>query len=122
MYLFPEFYQDKPVEELLEEGRKASEINDDKIGRIMDKLWEYGLERIWTEIGIKTVEKYQIATKYSHLDSSSISVEGEYKETEEGRIKITYGYSKDKRPDLKQFLKQRKEKSREIYHRHQCLR
>lgn len=57
-----------------------------------------------------------------HLDSSSFSVEGEYENTlmeetnvevdsEEGEklnlpqpIQITYGYSRDKRPDLKQFM------------------
>ena len=42
-----------------------------------------------------------------HLDSSSMSVEGEYLEKEgeeEGILKITQGYSRDKRPDLKQFM------------------
>ena len=44
------------------------------------------------------------------MDSSSLSVEGEYKlsverEEEENRIiHITHGYSKDRRPDLKQFV------------------
>ena len=45
---------------------------------------------------------------YLHLDSSSMSVEGEYLEKgvveEEGILKITHGYSRDKRPDLKQFM------------------
>jgi len=55
-----------------------------------------------------------------HLDSSSISVEGEYKsrqeksqgieaessdtESEITAIKIVHGYSRDRRPDLKQFI------------------
>ncbi len=46
------------------------------------------------------------------MDSSSISVEGDYliyerensEDSEPRSIKITYGHSKDKRPDLKQFL------------------
>jgi transposase len=41
------------------------------------------------------------------MDSSSVSVEGEYLEKEgeeEGILKITQGYSRDKRPDLKQFM------------------
>ena len=58
--------------------------------------------------------------KSVHLDSSSISVEGAYKnlkekseeveressetESEMKAIKIVHGYSRDKRPDLKQFM------------------
>ena len=46
-----------------------------------------------------------------HLDSSSFSLEGSYEiessdessESIEG-VKISYGYSKDRRPDLKQFM------------------
>jgi transposase len=110
LYLFPQFFRDKPVEHLLGEGIKAEEINDDRIGRVMDDLYKYSLDKLWTNIGIETVTKYDINTKYSHLDSSSISVHGEYnseqndQEEEEKTIEITYGYSRDKRPDLKQFM------------------
>ena len=38
-----------------------------------------------------------------HFDTTSISVYGDYEFTEEP-FKITYGHSKDHRPDLKQFL------------------
>jgi transposase len=104
LYLFSRFYQDKPVERLIGEGIKAQEINDDKMGRLMDKMYEYGLEKIWLEISLKAVEKFEVKTQYSHLDSTSISVEGKYEKEEEGSLVIHHGYSKDKRPDLKQFL------------------
>ena len=104
LYVFHEFFQDKAVENLLGLGIKSEEMNDDKIGRVMDKLRAYGLERLWRKIGLSVVKIYEIDRKYSHLDSTSISVEGEYKQSEEGVINITYGYSKDKRPDLKQFM------------------
>lgn len=72
----------------------------------MDDLWKYSLEKLWISISLKVIEKYQISTKYSHLDSSSISVQGEYKIEEGGTesIEITHGYSRDRRPDLKQFM------------------
>ena len=115
LYLFPQFFADKPIEHLLGEGIKAEEINDDKIGRVMDDLYEYSLESLWTSLAINTINKYEIKTKYSHLDSSSVSVHGEDKinpkqegenleENRENVIEITYGYSRDKRPDLKQFM------------------
>lgn len=72
------------------------------------------LEKTWTSLAINTINKYEINTKYSHLDSSSVSVHGEYnlkeeeeenqQENSENVIEITYGYSRDKRPDLKQFM------------------
>lgn len=107
LYLFPQFFQDKPVEKLLGEGIKAEEINDDKIGRVMDKLHELSLESLWVKIGINTMNKFEINTKHSHLDSSSISVEGKYNsqnESSENILKITQGYSRDHRPDLPQFM------------------
>ncbi|MFM7437697.1 MAG: IS1634 family transposase [Snowella sp.] len=114
LYLFPKFFEDKPIEHLLGKGIKPEEINDDKIGRVMDDLHQYGLEKTWTSLAINTLNKYEINTKYSHLDSSSVSVHGEYnlkeeeeenqQENSENVIEITYGYSRDKRPDLKQFM------------------
>ena len=110
LYLFPQYFEDKPVEKLLGKGIKAEEINDDKIGRVMDKLYQLSGEILWTKIGINTIEKFEIKTKYSHLDSSSMSVEGEYKyenkseSSEAKKINITHGYSRDHRPDLKQFM------------------
>src|SRR5205823_14049786 len=47
--------------------------------------------------------------RYVHFDTTSISVYGDYLSPEESEeqkrpVRITYGYSKDKRPDLKQFV------------------
>ena len=123
VYLFPQFFQGKATEHLLGKGIKAEHLNDDKIGRVMDKLYGQGLTNIFLSIALAAVKKYGISTEYAHLDATSISVQGEYDnsgkevsvETEEKSssllnseaskpIKITYGYSRDKRPDLKQFL------------------
>ena len=43
LYLFSNFFKDKAVEHLLGTGVKAEELNDDKLGRVMDKLYKYGL-------------------------------------------------------------------------------
>jgi transposase len=40
LYLFSNFFQDKAVEHLLGKGVKAEDLNDDKIGRVMDKLYK----------------------------------------------------------------------------------
>ena len=117
LYLFPQFFEDKATEHLLGKGIEAKYLNDDKVGRVMDKLYEKDLSLIFLRIALAVVEKYQILTKFSHLDSSSFSVHGkyldknfltdkklEYGEAEPSPIKITKGYSRDHRPDLKQFI------------------
>ncbi|NER40197.1 MAG: IS1634 family transposase [Oscillatoria sp. SIO1A7] len=78
---------------------------------MLDKLYRTGLNKIFVKIALEIVKKYEISTETVHLDSSSFSVHGEYnrgnlyEQQEEPRaIKITYGYSKDHRPDLKQFM------------------
>ena len=110
LYLFSRFFEDKPVEHLLGEGIKASDLNDDRLGRVLDLIFMAGISRLFVGICLKVVEIFQIKMGSSHLDSTSLSLEGEYKssvkrEDEENPIiHITHGYSKDKRPDLKQFV------------------
>ena len=120
LYLFPQFFEDKATEHLIGEGIEAKHLNDDKIGRIMDKLYLKGLSHLFLLIALAVVNKYKISTGFSHLDSSSFSVQGKYLEQntkskiiysqeEENDnctvpISITHGYSRDHRPDLKQFI------------------
>jgi transposase len=116
LYLFANFFKDKAVERLLGEGVKAEDLNDDKLGRVMDKLYKYGLNNLFLIIGLEVIKKYGISTKYSHLDSSSFHLHGQYKNQNNERegkelevsseipIFITHGYSRDHRPDLKQSV------------------
>jgi transposase len=122
LYLFPQFFEDKAIEHLLGEGIEPKHLNDDKIGRVMDKLYQIGVSGTFLLISLAAVKKFGVSTYDGHLDSTSLSVEGEYKkeyptveiiksgpggeEITPGPqpIKITYGYSRDRRPDLKQFL------------------
>jgi transposase len=115
LYLFPEFFKDKAIEHLIGKGIKAEELNDYKIGRVMDKLYKYGLTKLFLIIALEVVKKYGIGTKYSHLDSSSFHVHGKYDKclnyvekelgiNREHPIIITQGYSRDHRPDLKQCI------------------
>ena len=115
LYLFSQFFEDKAIEHLLGSGIKAEDLNDDKIGRVMDKLYKYGLTKFFLMIALEVVKKYGVSTKYSHLDSSSLHLHGEYKNclnngekelgiNRENPIIITQGYSRDHRPDLKQCI------------------
>ena len=47
LYLFSNFFKDKAVEHLLGAGVKAEELNDDRLGRVMDQLYKYGLNNLF---------------------------------------------------------------------------
>ena len=59
-------------------GIEGEDLNDDRIGRVMDKLYKYGLTKLFLIIALEVVKKYGVATKYSHLDSTSLHLHGEY--------------------------------------------
>lgn len=120
IYLFDTFFVGKATEHLIGEGVTAEQLNDDRIGRALDKYHQAGTTKLFTAIAMKAALKFQVSMKSVHLDSSSISVEGAYKncqgksqevetesedtESDMKTIKIVHGYSRDKRPDLKQFM------------------
>ncbi len=112
LYLFNRFFQGIALEHLIGPGVKAEYFNDDKLGRVLDQLYQKGLSEIFMSVVLAAVKTYQLETDTVHLDSSSFYVHGDYQvgsnETAEAQepkvVKITYGYSRDKRPDLKQFL------------------
>ena len=106
LYLFPEFMGTKPVEILIREELKPEDFNDDVLGRTLDKLYRAGPEGIFMQIAANAYGEY--SGRFWHNDTSTISLQGEY-EHEEGDIdavpiEITHGFSKDHRPDLKQFV------------------
>ena len=104
LYMFSKFFEGKATEHLLGTGITSEQINDDRIGGVLDDLHESGLNETFLGISLKALEKHEVKVETGHLDSTSFHVHGEYGKQEEGSIEITYGYSRDHRPDLKQFM------------------
>ena len=74
---------------------------------MLDQLYKQGLSRIFVEIALAAVLKFGVSSARLHLDGSSMYVHGQYLKDEASSepvpIEITHGYSRDHRPDLKQF-------------------
>jgi transposase len=112
LYMFEKFFVGIPTEHLLGEGVKPEYLNDDRLGQVMDDVDEVGTSEVFLGISLQGVKIFQVEMKTSHLDSTSFHLHGEYAqeasletEAEETKaIEITYGYSRDHRPDLKQFM------------------
>jgi hypothetical protein len=42
LYIFKDFFEGKAVEHLLEKGVKVEYLNYDRLGRVLDKIYEIG--------------------------------------------------------------------------------
>jgi len=80
LYLFSQFFEGKAVEHLIGEGIQASHLNDDRLGRVLDKLYLVGVSEIFTSIALEAAQKFEIKTDTSHLDSSSFHLHGKYEQ------------------------------------------
>ena len=66
LYLFPKFFEEKATEHLLGKEILPGHLNDYKIGRVMDKLYDYGLSELFLLIALAAAKKYQINLEFSH--------------------------------------------------------
>lgn len=102
LYLEAQFFESRPVHRFL--GRDCSvEINDDRLGRALDQCYDFGCDRLFALLASRAAIHYGVSKKFRHMDSTSMTVEGEYDSDDPSPL-ITFGYSKDHRPDLKQFM------------------
>jgi len=94
------------------------------LGRVLEQLYEYGVTLLFLKIASTMKKRFGMKIPSAHLDGTSLSVQGKYLPSEnikqdllEAELKIeeaegaeepipiiiTHGYSRDHRPDLKQF-------------------
>jgi transposase len=102
LYLTPSFFERCPVGHLLGSEYCAADFNDDRLGRTLDALFEYGLSSLFVQLSSKACANQGIDTSFYHVDSTNFSVEGAYNVEEDDAVKIRHGFAKDKRNDLKQ--------------------
>ena len=99
------FFQDKPVAQLLGSEVSAENLNDDCLGRSLDKIAEYGVTKLYSELAFEIAQEKGILGQRLHLDSTSFVLHGRYDvEAPENAPQPAHGYSKANRPDLKQVM------------------
>lgn len=104
LYRVEEFFRRRDVALLLGEDMRPEMLNDDAIGRVLDRVYGYGTWKIFSEVCIQAFVNFGVDCSVVHQDTTSVSVWGEYNPGAGDPIRITHGFSKDKRPDLKQFV------------------
>src|ERR687887_1597228 len=106
LYRLEEFFAQQDIELLLGKAVSPQALNDDTVGRVLDRLYDFGTMRLFTACAVRASMRFGLERRYVHFDTTSRSVWGEYQyaETQDLPFQVAYGYSKDKRPDLKQFV------------------
>lgn len=103
--LTPRFFQNKPLELLFRAGVKADDFNRFKLGRTLDDVFEYGTDKLFSELSFDVCLHERVDQRFNSEDTTTFSVTGEsYPDSDEHAIRVTHGYSKDHRPDLKQVV------------------
>ena len=109
LYRLEEFFTHQDTALLLGKAVAPEAFQDDTVGRVLERLYDVGTMKIFTACAVRADQVSGLDKRYVHFDTTSISVYGDYRPPEAAEesvapFRITYGYSKDKRPDLKQFV------------------
>ena len=85
-------------------------LSDDRIGRALDRLFDADRGALLTEAVLRAGNRFGVSFDELHNDSTTIRLTGQYRKATGRSLRgrraawITYGLSKDHRPDLKQLL------------------
>ncbi len=105
LYLVSQFFATKPVEHLLGPGITAEMLHDDCLGRTLDWLYAHDPTALFAGIARQARQRFGISARQVHVDTTSFSVTGEYAaDLDAHTLAVTYGYSRDHRADLKQWM------------------
>ena len=85
-------------------------LNDDRVGRALDQLFDCDRASLLSELVLSAIKEFQIDCSQLHNDSTSITLYGEYLQADgrerggQGTAAAARGHSKEHRGDLKQLL------------------
>jgi len=111
----PVYRQQETVETFVPEAfglstGQAKDLGDDTVGRALDRLFVADRGSLLTAVVVSAARRFQVRFDELHNDSTSIRFCGQYRNAQGRSLRgrrapwVTYGYSKDHRPDLKQLL------------------
>lgn len=111
----------EPVDLYFETVEEAEDLSPDILARTLSKLYEADPSKLFMTVSAAMRGHWGLKTRAVHSDTTSVSVQGNYDVydddgnlicrksdgtidiLDDGALVITRGYSKDHRPDLKQY-------------------
>ncbi|MCL5012971.1 MAG: DUF4277 domain-containing protein [Firmicutes bacterium] len=106
LYRVEEWAQTLPLTLLWGDTIQVSQFNDDALDRTLEDLAEHGLQLLAT-IGLRMQVVHPTRTDLVHSDTTAYALLGDYPSSATGPtapLSLTWGHSKDHRPDLKQIM------------------
>jgi transposase len=109
LYAIPDWVARRVPEHLGLQADQVALLNDDRIGRALDHLRRADRASLLTALVLHAVREFDIGLEELHQDTTTVTFSGDYagqpSAAQAGRPpRITFGYNKDHRPDLKQLL------------------
>lgn len=109
LYALPAWAQRRVPEHLGLTPQQTQLLNDDRFGRALDHLRRADRATLLTDLVVTAVRQFSIAMDEFHQDTTTVTFSGTFNDQprpEEANRppRITFGYNKDHRPDLKQLL------------------
>jgi transposase len=108
LFRLPQAFAKLDTELLLGEAISPEKLNDDAVGRALDRIFEVGTGTVLSAVALRAVKLFDLDITHVHHDTTSHSVYGDYdlygEESRDQPFVITFGFSKDHRPDLKQLV------------------
>lgn len=107
LYRIEEWLADKPLP-LMVPWRPSFDsllCNDDRYARVLDTIYAAGPEQLFGAVTLEMLSHFALPTHVLHADTTSKSFEGEFDtQKEEAEVRLAFGHSKDRRPDLLQLI------------------
>jgi transposase len=109
LYALPEWLARRVPEHLGLLPAQVGLFTDDRLGRALDRFYRADRASLLTALVVRAVRVFRIELKQMHNDTTTVTVSGAYRNQDpleqSGRPpRITFGYNKDHRPDLKQLV------------------
>jgi len=88
----------------------SSALNDDRVGRMLDRLFDADRATMITDVVLEVIRRFDVDVSELHNDSTTVTLTGtDYPGGGEERggktiVKPAFGHNKDFRPDLRQLL------------------
>jgi transposase len=109
LYALPEWLARCVPEHLGLEPAQMELLGDDRLGRALDRLYRADRASLLTAVVLRAVREFRIDLQQMHNDTTTVTFSGAYRNQQPAELherppRITFGYNKDHRPDLKQLV------------------
>jgi hypothetical protein len=93
LYRLDEFFAHQDTAILLGKALPAQAFTDDTVGRVLDRLYDFGTMRLFTACAVRAATRFGLERRYVHFDTTSRSVWGAYQfaEPQDLPFQMTYG-------------------------------